>query len=92
MSNENTRALTELLSEAQKLKSHRSVGDTYSDKCDNFVGRMQFFFENTNLEALSHDQMLLLKSLKDVIVSEELFAKSSIEIRSPESWKGFLHE
>ena len=92
MCNDNTRALTALLAEARNIKSHRSTGEVYSEKCANFVGRIKFFLENAEIDALSHDQILLLKSIKDIIFSEERFARSSLDIRSPESWKELLNE
>ena len=92
MSNDDTRALTELLAEARNIKSHRLTGEIYSEKCANFVGRVQIFLENAEIDTLSHDQILLLKSIQDIIFSEERFARSSVDIRSPESWRELLNE
>ena len=92
MRNDDTRVLTALLAEARNIKSHRSVGEKYSEKCANFVGRIQLFLQNTNIEELSQEQIQLLKSIKNIVFSEELFAKSALEIRSPESWRKVLNE
>ena len=85
-------ALAEILVEAEKLKKYRLDGTTYSAKCDNLVVRIQSVLADVNVEELSADEIEIIKSIKEKVISEEVFAKSSSILRNPKEWLGTLNE
>ena len=92
MSNDNTRALTKLLVEAEKLKNHREDGEIYSEKCANLVGRIKSVFDDVKNSQLSRGQLAIVKSIQEIISAEETFANASFESRMPKKWNKFLNE
>ena len=85
-------ALAEVLAEAEKLKMYRLDGATYYQKCDNLVVRIQSALTDVNVEDLSVDEMEIIKSIKEKVISEEAFAQSSSILRNPKEWLGTLNE
>ena len=85
-------ALAETLAEAEKLKMYRSDGTTYCEKCDNLVVRIKNALTDVSVEDLSADEIEIIKSIKEKVVSEEVFAKSSSILRNPKEWLGTLNE
>ena len=85
-------ALAEILVEAEKLKKYRLDGTTYSAKCDNLVVRIQSVLADVNVEELSADEIEIIKSIKEKVMSEEVFAQSSSMLRNPKEWLGTLNE
>ena len=85
-------ALAEILAEAEKLKMYRLDGTTYCEKCDNLVVRIQNALTDVSVEDLSADEIEIIKSIKEKVVSEEVFAKSSSILRNPKEWLGTLNE
>ena len=85
-------ALAEILVEAEKLKKYRLDGTTYSAKCDNLVVRIQSVLADVNVEELSADEIEIIKSIKEKVISEEVFAQSSSILRNPKEWLGTLNE
>ena len=84
--------LADILAEAEKLKMYRLDGTTYCEKCDNLVVRIQFALIDVNVEDLSADEIEIIKSIKEKVISEELFAQSSSILRNPKEWLGTLNE
>ena len=85
-------ALAEILAEAEKLKMYRLDGTTYCQKCDDLVGRIQSVLADVNAVDLSADEIEIIKSIKEKVVSEEVFAQSSSILRNPKEWLGTLNE
>ena len=85
-------ALAEILAEAEKLKMYRLDGTTYCEKCDTLVARIQSVLKDVNVEDLSSDEIEIIKSIKEKVISEEVFAKSSSILRNPKEWLGTLNE
>ena len=85
-------ALADILAEAEKLKMYRLDGATYCEKCDNLVVRIQSTLTDVNVEDLSADEIEIIKSIKEKVISEEVFAQSSSILRSPKEWLGTLNE
>jgi hypothetical protein len=85
-------ALAEILAEAEKLKMYRLDGTTYCEKCDNLVVRIKNALTDVSVEDLSADEIEIIKSIKEKVVSEEVFAKSSSILRNPKEWLGTLNE
>ena len=85
-------ALAEILVEAEKLKKYRLDGTTYSAKCDNLVVRIQSVLADVNVEELSADEIEIIKSIKEKVISEVVFAQSSSILRNPKEWLGTLNE
>ena len=84
--------LADILAEAEKLKMYRLDGTTYCEKCDNLVVRIQSTLTDVNVEDLSADEIEIIKSIKEKVISEEVFAKSSSILRNPKEWLGTLNE
>ena len=84
--------LADILAEAEKLKMYRLDGTTYCEKCDNLVVRIQFALIDVNVEDLSADEIDIIKSIKEKVISEEVFAQSSSILRNPKEWLGALNE
>ena len=84
--------LADILAEAEKLKMYRLDGTTYCEKCDNLVVRIQSALTDVNVEDLSADEIEIIKSIKEKVISEELFAQSSSILRNPKEWLGTLNE
>jgi len=85
-------ALAEILAEAEKLKMYRLDGTTYCEKCDNLVVRIQSALTDVKVEDLSADEIAIIKSIKEKVLSEEVFAQSSSILRNPKEWLGTLNE
>ena len=85
-------ALADILAEAEKLKMYRLDGATYCQKCDDLVVRIQSALIDVNVEDLSADEIEIIKSIKEKVISEELFAQSSSILRNPKEWLGTLNE
>jgi hypothetical protein len=85
-------ALAEILAEAEKLKMYRLDGTTYCQKCDTLVVRIQSALSDVNLEDLSADEIEIIKSIKEKVIREEVFAQSSSILRNPKEWLGTLNE
>ena len=85
-------ALAEILAEAEKLKMYRLDGATYCEKCDNLVVRIQTALTDVKVEDLSADEIDIIKSIKEKVISEEVFAQSSSILRNPKEWLGALNE
>ena len=85
-------ALAEILAEAEKLKMYRLDGTTYCEKCDNLVVRIQYALTDVKVEDLSADEIAIIKSIKEKVLSEEVFAQSSSILRNPKEWLGTLNE
>ena len=85
-------ALAEILAEAEKLNMYRLDGTTYCEKCDNLVVRIQSTLTDVNVEELTTDEIEIIKAIKEKVVSEEVFAKSSSILRNPKEWLGTLNE
>jgi hypothetical protein len=84
--------LADILAEAEKLKMYRLDGTTYCEKCDNLVVRIQAAFTDVKVEDLSADEIEIIKSIKEKVISEEAFAQSSSILRNPKEWLGTLNE
>ena len=85
-------ALADILAEAEKLKMYRLDGATYCQKCDDLVVRIQSTLKDVNVEDLSADEIEIIKSIKEKVTSEEVFAQSSSILRNPKEWLGTLNE
>jgi len=85
-------ALAEILAEAEKLKMYRLDGTTYCEKCDTLVARIQSVLKDVNVEDLSSDEIEIIKSIKEKVISDEVFAQSSSILRNPKEWLGTLNE
>ena len=85
-------ALAEILAEAEKLKMYRLDGTTYCEKCDNLVVRIQTALTDVKVEDLSADEIDIIKSIKEKVIGEEVFAQSSSILRNPKEWLGTLNE
>ena len=92
MSNGNTRALTDLLVEADKLKNHRANGEIYSEKCANLFGRIKIVLEGVKRDSFSQRELAILKSIQELVSAEETFADTSFESRIPKKWNEFLND
>ena len=85
-------ALAEILAEAEKLKMYRLDGTTYCEKCDYLVVRIQTVLTDVTVEDLSAGEIEIIKSIKEKVLSEEVFAQSSSILRNPKEWLGTLNE
>ena len=85
-------ALAEILAEAEKLKMYRLDGTTYCEKCDDLVVRIHSALTDVKVEDLSADEIAIIKSIKEKVLSEEVFAQSSSILRNPKEWLGTLNE
>ena len=85
-------ALAEILAEAEKLKMYRLDGATYCEKCDNLVVRINAVLADVYVEDLSTDEIEIINAIKEKVISEEVFAKSSSILRNPKEWLGTLNE
>ena len=63
--------LADILAEAEKLKMYRLDGTTYCEKCDNLVVRIQSALIDVNVEDLSADEIEIIKSIKEKVISEK---------------------
>ena len=54
--------------------------------------RIQSVFADVNVEDLSADEIEIIKAIKEKVISEEVFAKSSSILRNPKEWLGTLNE
>ena len=84
--------LADILAEAEKLKMYRLDGTTYFEKCENLVVRIQSALTDVNVEDLSAEEIEIIKSIKEKVISEEVFAQSSSILRNPKEWLGTLNE
>ena len=84
--------LADVIADAEKLKSYRKDGTTYCEKCDNLVVRINTIFVNMNVEDLNDEDIAKIKKIKDLIMTEEFFAKSSADLRNPQTWLGSLND
>jgi len=85
-------ALVEILAEAEKLRMHRLDGVTYSEKCEHLVVRIKSVLVDVNVEDLSAEEIEIIKAIKEKVIREEVFAKSSSILRNPKEWLGTLNE
>ena len=85
-------ALAEIIADAKKLKSHRSDGAAYKKKCDNLVVRIQSVLGNVNAKDLSDEDIKIIKSIKELIITEETFAQSSADLRDRHKWLRYTNE
>jgi hypothetical protein len=84
--------LADVIADAEKLKSYRKDGVTYCEKCDELIVRINSIFVNMNVEDLNDEDIAKIKKIKDLIMTEEFFAKSSADLRNPQTWLGSLND
>jgi hypothetical protein len=85
-------ALADIIADAEQLRSYRKDGTLYCEKCDNLVVRIKTVLMNVNVEDLNDHDIAKIKHIKDLIMSEEFFAKSSADLRNPQTWLGSLND
>lgn len=85
-------ALTKMVAEAEELKKYRTDGTLYFDKCAELVERIRFYFEDIKIDSLNEVQIKNLEAIKEIIFTEEQFAKASYEHRNADYWKAFLND
>ena len=85
-------ALADIIADAEQLRSYRKDGTTYCEKCDNLVVRVKSLLINVNVEDLNDQDIAKIKTIKDLIMTEEFFAKSSADLRNPQTWLGSLND
>ncbi len=83
-------ALAEILAEAENLKTHRVDGETYVKKCDNLVGRIKRVLSEISADDLDNEDIDTMKSIKEVIFKEEIYAHTSKDLRDAQKWFGSL--
>ena len=87
-----TELLWSLYADAGYLKNHRKNGKAYFEKCAEVLERIKSTLNQVEVEKLSDDQVSIINSINKIIASEEQFARSSFETRSPDGWKDFLND
>ena len=92
MTHSRAAALAEILAEAENLKKHRSDGTAYFEKCDRLVGRINLVFSEINAVELDSKDIDKMKSIKEIILREEIYAQSSKNLRDPQKWLGSLDD
>ena len=92
MAQSRSQALAEILAEAEKLKMYRLDGATYSEKCDDLVVRINSVLGDLEVEDLNTGDIDQIKSIKEMILREEIFAQSSADLRDPNKWFGSLND
>ena len=85
-------ALATLLAEAKILEAYRVDGKTYCEKCDKLVVGIQSVLGNVNVKDLSGEDIKIIKSIKELIVTEETFAQSSADLRDRHKWLRYTNE
>ena len=85
-------ALAEILAEAEKLKMYRLDGATYSEKCDGLFARINSVLGDLEVEDLSTGDIDQIKSIKEMILREEMFAQSYANLRDPNKWFGSIND
>ena len=84
--------LADVIADAEKLKSYRKDGITYCEKCDELIVRINSICVNMNVEDLNDEDIAKIKKIKDLIMTEEFFAKSSADLRNAQTWLGSLND
>jgi hypothetical protein len=84
--------ILEILEEAKKLKVSRSESSVYYEKCENLVVRIKGILEKINFQELDSKDIDNIKSIKELILAEEAFAKSCADLRDPKKWLGLQND
>ena len=92
MTHSRAAALAEILADAENLKTHRANGTTYFQKCDNLVGRIKMVVSEINADDLDSEDIDKMKSIKEILFREEIYAKSSTDLRDSQKWLGALND
>ena len=85
-------ALAEILAEAENLKTHRANGTAYFEKCDNLVGRIKLVLGEITAVDLDSEDIDKMKSIKEIIFREEMYAQSSKDLRDLQKLLGALND
>jgi hypothetical protein len=92
VTNSHALALAEILAEAKRLKIHRTDGVVYFEKCDHLVERIKSVFNEMRADELEKEDFDKMKSIKELMQKEELYAQSSADFRDPQKWLGSLDD
>ena len=85
-------ALAEILAEAEILKMHRTSSATYLEKCDKLLGRINAVLIEISADDLDSEDIVKIKSIKELLLREEIYAKSSKDLRDPQRWVDSLDD
>ena len=61
-------------------------GTTYCEKCDELVAGILSILGNVDVKDLSDEDIRIIKSIKELITTEEAFAQSSADLRDRHKW------
>ena len=92
MTNSHALALAEILADAKNLKMHRTDGTVYFEKCDYLFERIKRIFNEIRADELDKEDFDKMKSIKELMQKEELYAQSSADFRDPQKWLGSLDD
>ena len=79
-------ALADILAEAEKLKMYREDGATYREKCDNLVVRINTVLSDAKIEDLDSFEIKEITLIRNLVNIEEVYARSSSDLRDASKW------
>ncbi len=92
MSQTRFEVLADILAKTENLKMYRENGTTYCQECDDIVVRINNCLRDVNISDLDSLEIKTIRLIGKLITEEEIFARSSSDLRDSSKWFSELND